>query len=313
MSTRQSTPAVSRRSYTSLASFGVVFYKYEYALNPQTLVEQGTLKPYGINVDCSPGRILYENGKKIVPPQGNFPPILVYSFDDIAPVAPLTSYMVGVFDPQSGLNGYINPNAPVFAINSTDKPVYLNADAGRAPLTDIPNLGNSVLTRGSVLALINDISNDIPLPNYVGVAFPGVDSLNLQNQGILGGPYALAISEGLSNLVSTSLACGEGGDRATTSWAGMYSNGNLHFTGNLYAKNICGSVTLVNGTSGPIAVQAGTSNALVYLTYRTFALSVGGSGLGLLTYVLSGNTLTINSTNANDISVVNWLIVNDRI
>jgi hypothetical protein len=224
--------------------------------------------------------------------------------------------MVGVFDPQSGLNGYINPNAPVFAINSTDKPVYLNADAGRTPLTNIPNLGNSVLTRGSVLALINDeSSNQVPLPNYVGVAFPGVDSVNLDNnnQGILGGPYALAISEGLSNDVLTSVACGEGGNRETTRWAGMYSNGNLHFTGNLYAKNICGSVTLVNGTSGPITVQAGTSNALVYLTYRTFALSVGGSGLGLLTYELNGNILTINSTNANDVSVVNWLIVNDRI
>lgn len=68
MSTRQSTPAVSRRSYTSLASFGLVFYKYDYDMNPQTLVEQGTLKPYGFYADCPPARILYENGKKIVPP-----------------------------------------------------------------------------------------------------------------------------------------------------------------------------------------------------------------------------------------------------
>lgn len=223
--------------------------------------------------------------------------------------------MVGVFDPQSGLNGYINPNAPVFAINSTDKPVYLNVDAGRAPLTNIPNLGNSVLTRGSVLALINDFSNGaLPLPNFVGVAYPGADSLDVNNnQGILSRPYALAISEGFSNEVLTGLACGEGGDRNTTNWAGMYSNGNVYLTGNLYAKNISGSVTLNNGTSGPITVQAGDSNALVYLTYRTFALSAGGSGLGLLTYVLSGNTLTINSTNGNDVSTVNWLIVNDTI
>jgi len=29
-----------------------------------------------------------------------------------------------------------------------------------------------------------------------------------------------------------------------------------------------------------------------------------------LTYTLSGNTLTINSTNNHDVSTVNWLIVN---
>ena len=308
---RSAVPALPRRSYTSVGSFGLALFTYDYSMDSQTMVEQGVLTPVGTSADCPPGRILYENGKKLVPAQGNFPPILVNS---IGGLRPLTSYMVGVFDPQSGLSGFIDPNSVDFAINNTDKPVFLNNNAGVGPTTFIPNSGNPVVTRGNILSLFNYVPQEIPLPNYVGVAAPGVDFLGFLNaggnEGIFAGPYALAISEGDNGSVLTGLACGEGGNPGTTNWAGMYGDGNVYFTGNLYTKNTVGTVTLSGGTSGPITVQVGNAGARVFLTYHNFALSAGGSGLGLLTYTLSGNTLTINSTNNHDVSTVNWLIVN---
>jgi hypothetical protein len=49
--------------------------------------------------------------------------------------------MVGVYDPISGLSGFINPNAPVFGLQNTDKPIYLR---------DNDYLGNGVLTNGVI-------------------------------------------------------------------------------------------------------------------------------------------------------------------
>jgi len=314
MSVNVSRPEVSRRSYTAVGSFGLAFFTYNYGLNPQTLVEQGVLTAVGTAADCPPGRILYENGKKIVPPQGNFPPILTDS--PVNGTNTLTSYMVGVFDPQSGLSGFIDPNSINFAINSTDKPVYLNVDAGRGPSTYVPNSGNPVVTYGSVLSLSQNINNAPPLPSYVGIAASGVDWLNFGNNnanGIFDGPYALAINNG-SGSDNYGLATGEGGNLNNTNWAGMYSSGNVYFTGNLFVKRAAGTITLLNGSATLNNVlNSDNVNPLVFLTYKIFSHAAGNSTPGVLTYSFNGNNLTVYSTNPNDTSVVNWFVVNDGI
>ena len=291
-------------------------------MDPVTLNEQGVLTAYG-NGDFPPGRILYENGKKIVPPQGNFPPILTVS--PLTDTQPLTSYMVGVFDPQTGISGFIDPNAVAFAIHSTDKPVYLNADAGRGPSTDIPNSGNPVVTNGNVLSLVSPTDTEAPLPTYVGIATRGVDYLNFGGplgggnaNGIFDAPYALAINNGFQS-DSFGLATGQGGDPSVTNWAGMYASGDVYFTGNLYTKKVAGTATLVyGGTVGSAAtvtvtnVSIGSGNAIVFLTHK------GNAGnRGVLSYELiaSGgvgpaNDLVITSSNTDDRSQVNWFIVN---
>jgi hypothetical protein len=295
-------------------------------MNPQTLVEQGVLTVYGPNNDCPPGRILYENGKKIVPPQSPFPPIVIAGLDPVP--YPLNSYMVGVFDPQSGLSGYIDPNSVNFAINSTDKPVFLNDNGGVGPATNIRNLGNPVLTHGPVLSLINVGNNAAPLPNYVGVAAPGVDFLGFfgidgpnNNFGIFEGPYALAISNGFG-AVEVGLVTGEGGDPATNNWAGMYASGDVYFTGSLYTKNTAGTATLNGDTANPsvtvnnVLMGPTGSNPLVFLTRRTFSRDTGSAAPGALTYTLTRNgstnygTLVISSTTAEETSVINWFVVN---
>ena len=323
---RQSVATVPRKSYTAVGSFGYSFFTYNYGLNPQTLVEEGILTVVGPNADCPVGRILYENGKKIVPTSPPFPPIRVVGTIGGGPNnSDLTSYMVGVFDPQSGLNGFIDPNSVNFAINSSDLPVFLNNDIGRGPFTNIKNSGNPVVTNGNILSLaIPSNADELPLPNYVGVASRGADYLNIGGPmggtglGIFEAPYALAINNGFTSN-SFGLVTGQGGDPDTTNWSGMYASGDVYFTGNLYTRKTAGTATLVyGGTPGSYAtvtvpnVAIGDSGAIVFLTHR------GNAGnRGVLSYQLlaSGgigplNDLVITSSNTDDRSEVNWFIVN---
>lgn len=122
---RQATPAVTRRSYVALDHFESAIFNYSYGLNEQLLREVGslTLNPDANSGNCPKGAILHENGRKLT--SGNGVPV----------------FMVGVYDPQSGLSGFINPNSPLFGLQNTDKPIYLN---------DNEPLGNGVLTNGTI-------------------------------------------------------------------------------------------------------------------------------------------------------------------
>lgn len=147
-----STAAISRRSYIALSAYNNDLYKYTITLNPQTLQEITTLEvnPQANPSNCPAQRVLHENGRRINPPEGNYPGI----------INNVVTYMVGVYDPITGLSGFINPNSPTFAIFNTDKPNYLSP--GVDPKTSLGNLGNPVLTRGDVLAGGNlDVSGNI--------------------------------------------------------------------------------------------------------------------------------------------------------
>jgi hypothetical protein len=284
-------------------------------MDPVTLVESASLTAYGYG-DFPPCRILFENGKKIVPTSPHFPPIKTVS--PVNGTRNLTSYMVGVFDPQSGLSGFIDPNSVNFAINSTDLPVYMNADIGRGPSTDIKNSGNPVVTNGNILSLVDPTGQEAPLPTYVGVAVRGVDYLNFSGpgggngNGIFNAPYALALNNGF-NSGSFGLATGQGGDTATTNWAAMYASGDVYFTGNLYTKRTAGTVTLgTGGTATASNVSIGDFEPLVFLTYKGDATT----DRGILSYkfVANGggaaNDLVISSTDGDDRSQVNWFLIN---
>jgi hypothetical protein len=130
---RQAVPSVTRRSYIALNSFNSALYTYSYGLDEQLLREVGTLtlNPAANSGNCPKGAILHENGRKLNPSDGNFRG----ANDGVA------TYMVGVYDPQSGLSGFINPNSPLFGLQNTDKPIYLN---------EIDPQGNGVLTNGTI-------------------------------------------------------------------------------------------------------------------------------------------------------------------
>ena len=130
---RQAVPAVTRRSYVALSNFNSALYNYSYGLDEQLLREVGTLtlNPEANELNCPKGAILHENGRKLNPADGNF-----RGANDGA-----AAFMVGVYNPQSGLSGFINPNSPLFGLQNSDKPIYL---------TETTPLGNGVLTNGTI-------------------------------------------------------------------------------------------------------------------------------------------------------------------
>ena len=123
-----------RLAYITTAAFNDYFFSYTTTIN-LSLETIGTLGPVsGASAgNCPMGRVLRENGRKLYP--GANPGV--------------TTYLVGVYDAQTMLSGFIDPNAKVFQIYNTDKPTYLTD--GVDPTTTSTDLGPSVYTRGNIL------------------------------------------------------------------------------------------------------------------------------------------------------------------
>jgi len=127
--------------YIASAPFNNDFYTYTTSLTA-SFVTIGRLSYVTSDATLTPtGNTLRENGKKLFP--GANPGVF--------------SYLVGVYDDKTFLNGYINPNAAVFAVMNNDKPSYLedgqDYDQEDGNSTVGPsNEGPSVITRGNVIA-----------------------------------------------------------------------------------------------------------------------------------------------------------------
>jgi hypothetical protein len=127
----------SKRQYVSTAAFNTQFYTYVVRQNPGTYVTEGVLEANVVgatSVTCPAGRILRETGRRLFP--GANPGV--------------STLMVMVFDNVSQLNGFIDPNASMFALFNSDKPyeVVDGTDAGAAAV----HRGPSVYTFGNVTA-----------------------------------------------------------------------------------------------------------------------------------------------------------------
>ena len=121
----------SRRSYVAVGAFNYDFFKYTVAMN-SSYVNVGTLSPVTSDDTLTPaGRVLRENGRKLYP--------------DANPG--ITTYMVGVYDDQTLLSGFIDPNSPVFTIFNSDRPNYL--PVGTDPNGGLVDSGAPVYTNGS--------------------------------------------------------------------------------------------------------------------------------------------------------------------
>jgi len=126
----------SLKSYVAALPFNTDIFKYTVTQNPSTFRVTGTLSavPGATAGNCPVGRVLRENGKKLYP--GANPGI--------------STLMVGVFDNQSMLSGFIDPNSPKFAVYSTDRPAYLKD--GVDPVGGLTDQGPPVYTNGVVTA-----------------------------------------------------------------------------------------------------------------------------------------------------------------
>ena len=126
----------SRLSYVTVAEFSANIFTYTTTTaNFQTTGTLTSFNAQGLGAGaCLKGRVLRENGRKLYP--GTHPSV--------------TTYMVGVYDNQTMLSGFIDPNAPQFAIYNTDKPNFLLD--GVDPVGGLTDHGAPVYTNSSVEA-----------------------------------------------------------------------------------------------------------------------------------------------------------------
>ena len=120
----------SRRSYVAVKDFNNTdFAKYTVTMNSQ-YVNVGTLTAVTTDAALAPkGRVLRENGRKLYP--------------DANPG--VTRYLVGVYDSETSLSGFIDPNSPTFTIFNSDRPNYI-------PVNDEVDIGAPVYTAGTIEA-----------------------------------------------------------------------------------------------------------------------------------------------------------------
>jgi hypothetical protein len=137
--------AIPRRQYIATESFVNDFYTYTTSTDANGLTTGSLTQVSGATAaTCPAGRVLRDNGKRLYP---SAHPNITYP-------------MIGVFDPQTFLAGFINPNSPIFAMFNSDKPYFVdNLGDGKnsgfdqnLSSTGLVNEGNAVFTNGNVIA-----------------------------------------------------------------------------------------------------------------------------------------------------------------
>ena len=137
--------AIPRRQYIATESFVNDFYTYTTTTDANGLTTGSLTQVSGATAaTCPAGRVLRDNGKRLYP---SAHPNVTYP-------------MIGVFDPQTFLNGFINPNSPIFAMFNSDKQYFVDnlGDGKNAGFdqnlssTGLVNEGNAVFTNGNVIA-----------------------------------------------------------------------------------------------------------------------------------------------------------------
>ena len=125
---------IPRRAYITTTAFNNDFYTYTTSQNPTTFVTTGVLAANVVGataLTCPANRILRENGKRLYPEGAN---------------PGVSTLMVGVYDSITGLKGFIDPNAPPFAVYNTDK--SYQTPNGINPNGSLIDQGPPIFTRG---------------------------------------------------------------------------------------------------------------------------------------------------------------------
>ena len=159
------TVATPRRQYIATVPFVNDLFTYTTTTDANGLTT-GTLSAVsGANpATCPAGRVLRDNGKRLYP---NAHPNITYA-------------MVGVFDPQTFLSGFINPNSPTFAMFNSDKAYFTdnlgdgyNAgfDSNLSSIVSV-NQGLAVYTQGNVVSGKQVYSQTRTLLSNVGTPLP---------------------------------------------------------------------------------------------------------------------------------------------
>lgn len=271
-----------RRQYVSINAFNADFFSYTTSTDftNGNFVTTGSLGPVSgaTSGNCPEGRVLRENGKKLFP---NANP-------------GVETYMVGVYDSTTFLNGFIDPNSRKFQPQSTDLPTYLPNPVDS--VSDTTDFGPGAYTRGDVITTDGNIEyrKDIS-----GEPFAGIYS----NEGDLN-PYI-----GVGSYIEQS-----GGDTKTNQIYLSGDSGNITYTGILEPQQ---SIPGYGASAGELTSgtdqHCSTYNRLisgnnVFVMVTRVATASGTPGH--LTYTITNtSTLTISSSESTDRYTCNYFLI----
>lgn len=314
----------SRRQYIASMYFNTNIFQYTTSIDAN-LATVGTLTihPSATTSNCTPQNILRENGKKL------------HTGTHTGLVDPTTqvpyTYLVGVYDVKSGINGFINPNAPQFAVLTTDKSYQDDAasyqiDASKNTPTSNWNyhntsnqiLGPSVMTAGDVVTNGRVVSSQLRgtdlvySPGYI-VAGPESMILNpVNNLTGLSNPsnYGQGTMWAFSNITTLANINASNG---TLSASNVNGSNVRVTTGRLFlnATN-SGNESMAGGTvTGPFKRKAVSSPAYFAGTSRIFLTYSGQNNPGILSgEPIADGSFNIVSNNTSDNSTVYWMVIN---
>jgi hypothetical protein len=270
----------SKRSYVATDVFNTAFFSYTSVRNASNQLEYTlAVNPLATSNNCKAGHILKENGRKL-----------------IVGVNPgVTTYMVGVFDSSSLLNGFIDPNNNRFAVYSTNVPNFV--DRGIDSVTAIDgttnDMGPSVFTNGLVTAARDIISTngDIEAENGSVMASSNV----IAGTGVTSTTGDITASDG-NLVISPSTTTGRGKLNVPSTGANAIVGNVSMATGSIVTSF---KKTLVNTT-------AVTANSKIFLTYT----GLNGPGFLSAESIIAGTSFLVVSNNTADLGTVNWFIIN---
>jgi len=147
MTTRSNTTSHSEwstapdKSFVTTKGFNLEFYQYSVSRSdrpPYTTTGVLVLHSSATASQCPAGRVLHANGKKLIPDVN-----VMNSFTAGATIQ-AKKFMLGVYDPESMLNGYIDPTSATFAVYDKNRPAsdyLLYATGNTAEATALIGLG----------------------------------------------------------------------------------------------------------------------------------------------------------------------------
>jgi hypothetical protein len=253
----------ARLSYISTAPFYNNFFTYTTMVNSQGTTV-GVFTPVsGATVgNCPAARVLRETGRKIYPGANPMP-------------SGYNTYMVSVYDAQTQLTGFIDPNSSVWCIYNNDKPNFW-AD-GVDPTTQVTDQGLSIYTLGNITS-----QGFISTASYLNVAG---NALVVGNMSTLGNAMVAGNLSTIGSIVSganinarTYISSGTTMSALTSMTAAKFNTSPVGSGASAGSASAGYSSVNTNGGTGvTITTSACTAASIVLVTFKAGANP--GSGI----------------------------------
>lgn len=288
---------VHRRQYISTAPFYNNFFSYSTRMDNKLITRGSLVVHTAANpTTCAIGHILRENGKKLqfgTHPDLNDPNNTGVSY----------TYLIGVYDAQTFLSGFIEPNCPLFAPFNTDKS-YQNELVNEAVdastgLTDegppVYTRGNITTTNGNILATIGNVT-------------AGVNVVAGSNVTATGGNVSATVGDVTAgrNIVAASNITATAGTVSSTKFIVSAVGNGVGSPGSPLNAS-AGTAALMNGVANVYTTKL-TSSSLVFVTINN------GTAMGSTVVPNPGANppyFTVYSTiGAGNNSTFYWMMIN---